>query len=360
MDTLSEETWIYLNILAQFVCRRRFPSKISFAREVGKAHAAIARVEAEKAGSSDALPDERAFDALTHDASEKVNAFLTKGTLTHMPAVRKAFDQVLRQQFAGLSTIDGFDLARIYDHLLLNEGIQNDKLCQSFFDQPGRAPDLLSQLASRLSRLQVDGDTVQSAPAKLKNAIGKIFNIAAIEFDDMGYPIAPYDERLDDRHFLLVRRSSQNEDDLITHGLKFARHHRNRDFMYFSEQYNANRDGERHERAGRESRGVCFFDARYVKAIARPGNGHTLTYLVGMLPVDDDFDIFPALLTTSNSAGVRIAAKSLAIAVPDADFKHRHTGIFSDAEIMAVFDGPRQRALTDWLTGEGKISPFTL
>ena len=361
MTGLSEETWIYLHVLVRFFCRRRSIDKIKFARDVGRQHVMLIR-----AGDAGVLSEveshgrERDYANLEEAVSKRVNEFLVKGTLKHVRDYQKAVDTVLRTYLDAVKKIDGHDLITVYDHLLRDEGIDGDEACLAFFEFCGSEPDLLPKLSKRLTSLRRDDDAGPATPASFKNAIGKVFNIAASDFDDSAYPVAPYDRRLDNRHFLLVRRSSQHQGDLITHGLKFARHDRNRDFMYFSEKYNANRNGKRHENAGRESRGVCFFDGGYVKALARPASGHTLTYLVGRLPVDDGFDVFPAMITTSNSARSRICAPSIAIAVPDADFKHAHTGVFAETDISKVFEGDRLSALCEWLNGEGKTRPFTL
>jgi len=361
MTNLSQETWIYLHTLVRFFCRRRSINKITFAKAVGKQHALLSRALESGEPDDEAMRErDRHYANVEEVVWKQVNGFLTKGTLVHVRQYQKAFDQVARNYFDAVTTIDGFDLARIHANLMLDQGVKGDETCRSFFEQYGEEPDLLPTLKKRLQSLHPDHEHIQNSPTSFKNAIGKIFNIAAIEFDTSGYPIAPYDKRLDNRHFLLVRRSSQNDGTFITHGLKFARHDRNRDFMYFSEQYNSKRNGQRHARAGRESRGICFFDGAYVKGLARPSTGHTLSYLVGRLPVDDDFDVFPALLTTSNSAEIRIAAKSIVLAVDSADFKHAHTGVFDDHEIKTLFTGDQLDALTDWLYAEGKTPPFTL
>jgi len=194
--------------------------------------------------------------------------------------------------------------------------------------------------------------------AAVSRTIGKVFVMLAHEFDGEGRNVEKFDSRFEERHFVGIRASSQDDGRFVAHGLKFQRHSENREFTYFSEKYVVPANGLGTAGEARESRGICFFDGGYLKAIGRPRSSHSVTYLTGRLPESDVIDSFGGLITTSNSERIQIAAPFLALSCDTVEMKQARTGVFTRDGLLDLFEENQKDILAAWFDGDGKLRCF--
>ncbi len=345
--------WRYLHVLLRFFCLKNSISFTDFANDVAKHQVRLDRDH----GALSESHDEKS--RAVHERV-KINAynFLTKASEKGVSGYFQAFNATLEALYDKHGRIvDGYDLSHIHNILLEGDAVHEAPKARQFFCEITDSY-ITDNMRARLRNDDPGLFPADAGQAAVSRTIGKVFVLLAHDFDGEGRNVEKFDSRFEERHFVGIRVSSQDDGRFVAHGLKFQRHSENREFTYFSEKYVVPANGLGTNGEARESRGICFFDGGYLKAIGRPRSSHSLTYLTGRLPESDVIDSFSGLITTSNSEKIQIAAPFMALSCDTVEMKQARTGVFTRDVLLDLFDGNQKDILKAWFDGDGKSRCF--
>lgn len=331
----SDDEMVNLHVLLRFYCGSFGISFKEFCSDLSK----------EIGGDAD-------HQEQIHDA---ISNFLNKGTMRAVERLMPQLVPVLEKIFEQAGD-QGHDEARSLLGALVNGELDIDPEAKAFFEPTRRTEYMAGSLQARLEQKDPKLGILRTIDRNYDKTISQALGLFAYMVEDEGSEAHKVrDDRLINRHFVAIRRWSNEPGGYSVHGLKFWEHETRKKFMYFSEKYRILANDDRAD--DRESNGVCFFDSRYLTALARGRMTQMMTMLSGVIPQADTFDSFRGILTTSNREGDRMSAHVLCLACADAEEKHRRMGHFKLPELLEVSPETQHDLIKWWVEEDGSREP---